>query len=545
MIGDAYFQLRAQVGTGLFSLQRVATEVGTLESTQAALRIAQAGLREAFTFAALGPESGGKSTLLNTLFERDFCGAIEPAAAGKVTVFHFADDARDETLSPAVIALHRPHIFLRDFTLVEAPGSIPVEVVNSHLLEADLIFYVVSAAASSAEIWPFVSKLGRDVLKRLIFIVWQSDRVSPEEGANAVKKLRQTMLKNIGQACPIFIGSTRDRAAREKLVRWIETEVIFSGPRRARLREIDEIARGALREIVDKPRADREALERQRAQVRSLREDLVEREEQAERQVAGSLWTLAQSTDGLRRRAEMMLREQLGPFDLLWKRSFAPRAFADEIEAQARASLAVQLRDHLVELEKDLRESAENYYRESRQVVPVAAETKPPEFPRESLEEALTALEPPLEVARLILRSFTSAVRILQLPAFGALAVLAVALGLAIAGEVSVFLISLAAGSVVFVLLLAFLLRRNVIATLGQNFTENRASLVAVLETPLREAIAHYYARIAPALEARAEQLAGEGQRHEPLLERLAQIEETFTRLEANLRSGLSREEEG
>jgi hypothetical protein len=544
MIGDAYFQLRAQVGTGLFSLQRLATDAGALESTQAALRISQAGLRESFTFAALGPEGGGKSALLNTLFERDFCGSVEPAAKGKVTVFHFADEARDETLSPAVMALHRPHIFLRDFTIVEAPGSIPVEVANSHLIEADLIFYVVSAAASTAEIWPFLSKLGRDVLKRLIFVVWQSDRVSPDEGANSVKRLRTAMLKNIGQACPIYIGSNNDRAAREKLVRWIETEVIFSEPRRARLREIDEIARGALKEIVDKPRADREALERQREQVRSLRDDLVEREEQAERQVAGSLWTLAQSTNGLRRRGEMFLREQLGLFDLLWKRSFKPHDFANEIEAQARASLAVQLRDHLVELEKDLRESAEDYYRESYKVIPAGADAKPPEFPRESIEEALTALEPPLEISRLMLQSFTGGVRTLQLPAFAAFTALAVAVGTALAGEPSVFLFSLATGSLVFVLLLAFLLRRNVIAALGRQFTENRASLVAVLEPPLREAIERYYAGIAPALEARAEQLAGEGQRHEPLLERLTQIEETFSRLETNLRTGLSREGE-
>ncbi|HSI12643.1 MAG TPA: hypothetical protein VK961_11395, partial [Chthoniobacter sp.] len=396
----------------------------------------------------------------------------------------------------------------------------------------------------TAETWPFLSRLGRDVLKRLIFVVWQSDRVSPEEGANAVKRLRGAMFKNIGLACPIFIGSASDRAARTKLVRWIETEVIFSEPRRARLREIDEIARGALKEIVNKPRADRMVLERLREQVRDLREDLVEREEQAERQVAGSLWMLAQSTEGLRQRGEILLREQLGPLDLLWKRSFTPHDLADEIEAQARASLAVQLRDHLVKLEADLRESAEDYYRESRSVLPVGADAKPPEFPRENLQEVLTALEPPLEISRLLLQAFTGGVRTLQLPTFGALAAVAIAVGTAVEGEPSVFLISLAAGSVVFVLLLAVLLRRNVVATLGRNFTENRASLVAVLEPPLREAIARYYAAIAPALETRAEQLAGEGQRHEPLLERLAQIEETFLRLEANLRTGLSRDGE-
>src|SRR5260221_14670590 len=99
MLGDGYFQLRAQVGTGLFSLLRLAAEAGAQESSQAALRAAQSGLRDTFTFAALGPEGGGKSTLLNTLFQRDFCGAAEPGAAGKVAIFQFSDGPREVPIS--------------------------------------------------------------------------------------------------------------------------------------------------------------------------------------------------------------------------------------------------------------------------------------------------------------------------------------------------------------------------------------------------------------------------------------------------------------
>src|SRR5258708_1372703 len=110
--------------------------------------------------------------------------------------------------------------------------------------------------------WSFLSRLGRDVLKRLVFVVWQSDRVSAEEGASAVKRLRQAMLKNLGQACPIFTGSTADRVGREKLVRWIESEVICSTSRRQRLREIEDAARVTLRKIVARPRMERQAVGR-------------------------------------------------------------------------------------------------------------------------------------------------------------------------------------------------------------------------------------------------------------------------------------------
>ena len=33
-------------------------------------------------------------------------------------------------------------------------------------------------------------RMERDVLKRLVFVIWQSTRVSPDECANAVKRLR-------------------------------------------------------------------------------------------------------------------------------------------------------------------------------------------------------------------------------------------------------------------------------------------------------------------------------------------------------------------
>src|SRR3954464_3586507 len=96
MIGDAYFQLRAQVGTALFSLLRLATEAGSSDGALSALRSAQSGLRESFLFLTLGPAGSGKSTLLNSLFEREFCGASEPATAGRTAVFQHADEARDE-----------------------------------------------------------------------------------------------------------------------------------------------------------------------------------------------------------------------------------------------------------------------------------------------------------------------------------------------------------------------------------------------------------------------------------------------------------------
>jgi len=542
MIGDAYFQLRAQVGTGLFSLLRLAAESGAKEETEAALRGMQSRLRETFTFAALGSAGAGKSTMLNALFGREFCGAaVEPATTGHVAVFQHGDEAHDRTISGDVIECDRPHIFLRDFTVIEAPGSVAAGTLAPLLARADLVFYVLSATRSTSEIWDSLPRLGRDLLKRLVFVVWQCDRVSAEEGAASVKRLRQAMLRNLAQACPIFTGSQIDSAGRDKLERWIESEVILSEARRVRLREINEVARETMREIVAKPRAERLALDREIEEVRQRRGELDDCQEQSHRHVAGALWTLAQSFDGLRRGGEYLLRTQLRLVDLFWKRAAPPREFAQEIEAQVHASFTLQLHDQLIAIEGELQDSAAEQLRGRDRARGKTGPSKMPEFPRAALEETLAALDIPLDAAGVVDEAFTAAVRLLQLPALAAAGALAVAAGAALAGRPSAILAGLAGGACIFAALLAYLLRRNVIAGFGRHFTANRGTLLAALEPALRSAAERFYAGFAPALEDRAGELDAERRHGEPLLAQLRQIEETFARLETDLRTGLAR----
>jgi flagellar biosynthesis/type III secretory pathway M-ring protein FliF/YscJ len=97
--------------------------------------------------------------------------------------------------------------------------------------------------------------------------------------------------------------------------------------------------------------------------------------------------------------------------------------------------------------------------------------------------------------------------------------------------------VALAAGTAAFVFLLAWLLRRQVIAQFGRHITANRMALLAALEPPLRAAIEQYFAQFAPALDQRATELTANRQQQEPLLTRLRQIEQTFGRLEAEMQN--------
>jgi hypothetical protein len=542
MLGDAYFQLRAQVGTALFSLLRLGAEAGAPEGTLKTLQAMQGKLRESYTFAALGPKGSGKSTLFNTLFAREFCGPAEPVTVGKVAIFHFAEEPGETSLSPDVIECHRPHGFLRDFTVIEAPAEAGVETLAPLLARADVVFYVINAATGPPEMWPFLSRFGRDLLKRLVFVVWQSDRVSSEQGAKVVKRLRQAMLKHLGQACPIFIASASERAGREKLERWIENEVILAESRRARLLEIGEAARAALREIVAKPRAESRAVEREMQHLHRSREELAERVDQSKRHVAGALWALAQTFDELRLRAEDLLRASLSRFDLLRTRAWPAADFAEELEILGRATFSERLRDQLTALEAELQQGAEEFLRASDEERG-SAMPKRPGFFRAELEKEVEALDKPLDLARVIGVAVAEARRSLRLPLFAVVGAVAVAAGVAIAGRPSPFLAVLAAASLLFVGVLASLLRRNIVAGFGSYFTANRAALLQAMEPVLQAAAERFYTALAPAQQIDAQRLAREYQRHQPLLMRLRQIEETFTHIESDLRTGLARME--
>jgi hypothetical protein len=155
----------------------------------------------------------------------------------------------------------------------------------------------------------------------------------------------------------------------------------------------------------------------------------------------------------------------------------------------------------------------------------------------------LLILEPPLEISRVVMESFTRQVRTLQLPVFAAVAVIAAAIGAAVGGFFSDALVALACWVSLFVVVLAVLLRRNTIATFGRHYAENRSGMLAALDAPVRASIKDYYEGIVPTLDARSGELADEGQRHEPLLARLKQIEETFSRIAEALRTGLAKNE--
>lgn len=542
MIGDTYFEVRSQVGTALFSLLRLASETESHAGALADLGASQEELREPFVLVSLGTSDRGKSALLNTLFEREFCTPADPATTGKLVVYQHDGEPHDLVRTASVIDRLRPEIFLRNFTIAHTPGdALPTErlaEIGNYLPQADVVFFVIAPGDALAESWEFLRRLGREALRRTVFVVWQADRASAEEATAAAKKMRQSMLKGLGQACPIFTVSPQEASGRDKLVRWLESEIVFSARRRTHLEQLDQLARRTLRSIAEGPQAAAHAWERAEAQLRRLEAALAEREEQTERQIAGALWTLAQSFDAQRQRGETLLRPHLLLTELARNRGGWRAEFAREMEAQARESFKACIADTLTLLESDLRQAYAEHQQDCRATLGEELPGEHPEFPHEQVAEVIGQLSTPLDPERVLADATTRAARLLRWPVLGAAGAGLVAIGALPFVGVVAGAFSLAAGAAVLALILGLVLRQGVVSTFGHDCTANRASIISAIETPLHRAAEEFYAEVRRPLEGRLSAHAAERYRHEPLVARIQQLEETFTRIARDLKSG-------
>src|SRR6202011_1258809 len=116
-------QLKGELESGLAGLiklgselQRPAEEIDTL---QALLR----DISEPLLFVVVGEGKSGKSSLLNALFGNEFAKVDVLPATARVCIFRYGGDAKSTEVSPKLTERYLPIPFLRDFNVVDTPGT--------------------------------------------------------------------------------------------------------------------------------------------------------------------------------------------------------------------------------------------------------------------------------------------------------------------------------------------------------------------------------------------------------------------------------------
>jgi len=345
MIGEAQIQLRAQLGTALFSTLSLAGELQI--GTQSSAKLQELGqcLRQPFLIVVLGERGSGKRALLDALFGSGLWKG-EGSPNEKVSVWRYAAASRDCALSAQVAEHERAATILRDFTIVLSAGT-PCAESRQFLQDADLVLVVLGLTTESNRTHQELLKLSDGIAAaRTAFVLIRPEAELAPDVEAIQQRLEQAISQHLGESRLVF--RVAPRAALEMKVAgrgsvssglhslevFIEAHLAGLEPRRTRMRALVRGVTSMLNELRARVAEIAAVVNQDDLRRQALTETLIERKEQSLRQIGGFLWALAQTYETTQKKAEELLRAQLTPsamLTLIVSGTPRPNALRDEV----------------------------------------------------------------------------------------------------------------------------------------------------------------------------------------------------------------------
>ena len=573
MLGESFFQTRADLGTALFSLSTLAHDLRAPQETVRTLNELGTSLREPFLFVVVGEVKAGKSSLLNALFGRDFCKVDVLPMTDKIYVFKHAEEERDVPVSPQLTECYRTSPVLRDFNIVDTPGTNTIvpehEAITRQFLPlADLCLCVFSTVNPwGATAWQFLQHLHRKWLKKVVFVLQQRDLRAPAEVDAVVAHMRQTMLQKIGESCPIFAVSAKqardakhaeDAGERARLLHesgfdalenYITASVTSGTTRSEKLGSVCRSAQVIFSDFSRQVISAADVVDGDLVKLRELRGVLEERKEQSFRQVGGVLWTIAQASERTQQRGEELLKEKLtfaGTVKLIFGRGGWQNFFQTELENRQRETLTKIVRDSLELIEADLK----SVWKQMHDIMlrSFASRDLPllPDFARQRkelldrIDLALIERTEGAEFQRQMQRVFEDTASWLRVPAGvfaagGIGAVVAAALTKLTILDITGTIAGLGAltGTVI-----AVAKRRKIIAEYRRQMNEKREAMVQAVDDHLRHAVKRFYVELEQVFQPIEAFSEAQKKTMEPSLAAVRDLETKLARCAASLGGG-------
>lgn len=215
MIGEDYFQLRSRLGAALYALRGLVMEGAASLDHAAILENLVHSLKDPFVFVVTGEVNAGKSTFLNALFGAEFSKTGFMPTTDKILFFKHGDNVRHSPVSDTLEEVYVPADFLRDFHVVDTPGTNSVASGHQDITErfvplADLVLFVFSAVNPwGASAWQFLEKIHHQWMRNVVFILQQCDLREPEEISVILGYMKQLSRQRFGREFPIFPVSAK------------------------------------------------------------------------------------------------------------------------------------------------------------------------------------------------------------------------------------------------------------------------------------------------------------------------------------------------
>ncbi|SKA89874.1 50S ribosome-binding GTPase [Prosthecobacter debontii] len=216
MIGDEYFQLRTRLSSELHALAEAIRDAGGDTEAIAITENLIASLKDPFVFVVVGEVNVGKSTFLNALFGQDFSRTGVMPTTDKIYFFKHGPRHEIVPITPTLDEVHVPLDLLKDFHIVDTPGTNSIEDEHQEITErfvpiADLVIFVFSAMNPwGASAWQFLDKVHRHWMRHVIFVLQQCDLRTQEEISVITDYMGQLSRQRYGQDFPLFAVSGRD-----------------------------------------------------------------------------------------------------------------------------------------------------------------------------------------------------------------------------------------------------------------------------------------------------------------------------------------------
>lgn len=208
--GERYFATRERLSEVMRGIAELAAETATDLGDKLPLSEIEQGLGAPFLFVVCGEVNAGKSTLINGLFGRDLCRVNVLPETHRVFWYRYGSPARDVEITPMIEERYRPINFLRDFNLIDTPGTNSTEQGHQEITErfipaADLILFVFPVTNPwGAATWNFLSSIPREALERVAFVIQQADQRDANDIQVILGHVADLSMKRIGRVPPIF-----------------------------------------------------------------------------------------------------------------------------------------------------------------------------------------------------------------------------------------------------------------------------------------------------------------------------------------------------
>ena len=271
MFGERYFATRERLAEVVLGVGQLGRECGEEIVDAATDGSFLNHLRKPFLFVVAGEVNAGKSALINALFGQELCEVDALPKTNQVHWYRHGEKSKLTEKRPMLAEQARLLDFLRDFEVIDTPGSDATIEGNLAEIErflplADLLFFVFPVGNPwCAATWQLVARLPEEQLGKVAFVLQQSDlkeEADLEVILGHMKTLGEQKTGRIPEIFPVSaklameakqvnpaLSHVLRKSGLPRLDYFISAKISMNPERRKILKEVSRSTQGVLKKI--------------------------------------------------------------------------------------------------------------------------------------------------------------------------------------------------------------------------------------------------------------------------------------------------------